>query len=202
MSGWIMPAPLSIPAMRYVRPSPSGIVRARSFGNVSVVMNARAAASHDAKPWPSALLLLLLASGPSGRSAARMLEIGSVWPITPVDITSVSDEGGGDDDDGGLREGEGDGARRASVARAMAHASARPWRPVTAFAQPLLTTRARARPNVCLRTSLQTVTGAAWNALRVKDAAADVGRDEVERRTARSRSDGSFFTPLCTPPRR
>ena len=73
---------------------------------------------------------------------------------------------------------------------------------MTAFAQPLLTTRARARPAVWSRTALETVTGAAWNALRVKLAAADVGRDEVERRTARSRMDASFFTPLCMPPRR
>lgn len=76
--------------------------------------------------------------------------------------------------------GEEEGARRASVARAIAHASERPCRPVTAFAQPLLTTRARARPAVWSRTALETVTGAAWNALRVKLAAAEVGRDEVE----------------------
>ena len=73
---------------------------------------------------------------------------------------------------------------------------------MTAFAQPLLTTRARARPAVCSRTALETVTGAAWNALRVKVAAVDVGRDDVERRMARSRIEASFFTPLCMPPRR
>jgi len=125
--------------------------------------------------------------------------------MTPVDITSVSEDAADDDDDDDDDDDEGkegEGERRASVARAMAHASARPWRPVTALAQPLLTTRARARPRVWLRTSLETVTGAAWNALRVKLAAADVWREEDERRTARSRAEASFFTPLCTPPTR
>ena len=105
-----------------------------------------------------------------------------------MDITSVSDD---EEEVGGER-----GGRSASVARAIAQASASPCRPVTAFAQPLLTMSARARPAVCLRTSLETRTGAAWKAFRVKVAAEDVGRDEVERRTARSRTDASFFTPL------
>src|SRR6266478_6385922 len=111
MSGWIIPAPLSMPAMRYVRPLPSGSDRARNFGNVSVVVNARAVASHAANPCPS-----VCASGPCGRSAVRILEMGSVWPITPVDMTSVSDDDDDDDDDE-------EGARRASVAWAIAHAS-------------------------------------------------------------------------------
>src|SRR5258708_36544316 len=145
ISGWIMPAPLSMPAIRYVRPLSSESVRARNFGNVSVVINARAVASHAANPCPS-----LCARGPCGRSAVRILEIGSGWPMTPVDMTSVSDE---DDEDEA-------GTRRASVARPIAHASARPCRPVTAFAQPLLTTRALGRPAVCSRTALGTVAGA------------------------------------------
>ena len=118
--------------------------------------------------------------------------------MTPVDITSVSD------DDGGDEEGEGKkaGARRASVTRAIVHVSARPCRPVTTFVQPLLTTRVHANPAVCLRTDLEMVTSAAWDALRVKVAAADFGRDDVERRIARTRIEASFFTPLCMPPRR
>ena len=114
--------------------------------------------------------------------------------MTPVDITSVSVSD--DDEEGAGWEDDEEGGRRASVARAIAQASARPCRPVTAFAQPLLTTRPRARPAVCLRTSLETTTGAAWKAFRVKLAAAAVGREDVERRTARSRTDVSFFTPL------
>ena len=179
--------------LKFMPLASSRIVRAHSSGNVSVVMKARAAAFHDTNPRPS----VLPASGPCGRSAVRILEIGKVWPITPVDMTSIS-EG---DDDGGL--GEGGGARRASVARAMTHASARPLAAGDGVRTAAIDDEPEgARPRVCLRTSLQAVTGAAWNALRVKDAAADVGRDEVERMTARSRSEGSFFTPLCTPPRR
>ena len=161
----------------------------RSLGDVSVVMNARAAASHAVKLW-----LRAVESGPCGWSTVRILEIGRTWSMTPVDITSVSEEDGGDDDD----------KTRASVARAMAPASVRPWQPMTTLAQPLLTMRARARPRVCLRTSLETIMGAAWNTLHVKLAAADVWRqeEEDERRTVRSRAEASFFMPLCTPPTR
>jgi hypothetical protein len=84
---------------------------------------------------------------------------------------------------------------RAAVARAIAHASVRPCQPVMAFVQPLLTMRVCVWPAVCSRTDLETVTGAAWNVLRVKVAAADVGQDDVERSlsTARSRMEVSFF---------
>src|SRR5258708_18952722 len=92
ISGWIMPAPLSMPAIRYVRPLSSESVRARNLGNVPVVINARAVASHAANPCPR-----LCARGPCGRSAVRILEIGSGWPMTPVDMTTVSDDA--DDDD-------------------------------------------------------------------------------------------------------
>lgn len=41
MLGWIMPAPLSIPAMRHSTPDEGRVkVRARSLGKVSVVMKA------------------------------------------------------------------------------------------------------------------------------------------------------------------
>jgi hypothetical protein len=40
------------------------------------------------------------------------------------------------------------------------------------------------------------------NALRVKQAAAEVGRGEVERMTARSRADGFFLMPAWMPVRR
>ena len=103
----------------------------------------------------------------------RISEIGNVCLITPVDMTSIT---GGDDDDG---LGEGGGARRASVARAMTHASARPLAAGDSIRAAAVDDEG-ARPRVCLRTSLQS---------RLEC----VAREEVERSTARSGSDGSFF---------
>jgi hypothetical protein len=100
--------------------------------------------------------------------------MGSVWSMTPVDITSISNDDCGDEE----------GARRVSVAWAIAHASARPFQPVTAFVQLLLTMRAHARPAICSRTDLEMVTDAAWNALWVKVAAGDV-RCKVENASQR-----------------
>jgi hypothetical protein len=71
----------------------AGSVRTRNFGNVSVVINAHAATSHVVNLWPS-----VCASGPCGQSTVRILEMGSVWPTMPVDITSVSDDDGGDEE--------------------------------------------------------------------------------------------------------
>lgn len=72
-------------------------------------MNARAAASHAANPCPSddddedgGEPLLLPPRGCC--SAERILEMGRVWPITPVDMTRVSDDG-----EGGEEGGEGEG---------------------------------------------------------------------------------------------
>jgi hypothetical protein len=93
-----------MPAMRYVRPSPRERARVQSFGNVSVVMDAHATTSHAAQPW-----LSVLDSRPRGHSTGRIWEIRRGWPITPVDIASISE----DSDDGG------EGARRASVTQAM-----------------------------------------------------------------------------------
>ena len=49
MLGWIMPAPLVIPASEYVRPGDEGRVNVweRSLGKVSVVQIARAAVSQE-----------------------------------------------------------------------------------------------------------------------------------------------------------
>ena len=69
--------------------------------------------------------------------------------------------------------------------------------PVTALAQPLLTTRALARPLDSFSTSCETMTGAALNALRVKQAAADAGC--FETMIPRSSTSGFFLTPACTP---
>ena len=91
---------------------------------------------------------------------------------------------------------DGGGARRASVARAMTHASARPLAAGDSIRAAAVDDEG-AWPRVCLRTSLQSRLECV-----AREAAVDVGREEVERSTARSRSDGSFFTPLCTPPRR
>ena len=78
ISGAIMPAPLAMPLIVTRTPSISA-VRVASFGKVSVVMMARAAAAQAAGP-PSARAAHS-ASTPSNRSA------GSGSPITPVEAT-------------------------------------------------------------------------------------------------------------------
>src|SRR5258708_34503439 len=80
----------------------------------------------------------------------------------------------------------------------MAQASSIPCLPVTAFAQPLLTTNLLALPSFLSRTCWQTRTGAALNAFRVYEAAAEVWRAEVDNMTARSKAE-VFLTPQCTP---
>lgn len=80
MLGWIIPAPLSIPTMRTSLP-PSWIVRVRSFGKVSVVMNARAQSLHALKLLPSVAVEVSI--------PWRIFLIGRCCPMTPVLMTSV-----------------------------------------------------------------------------------------------------------------
>lgn len=109
----------------------------------------------------------------------RILRIGSCCPMTPVDSTSESP------------------IPRPANAVDMERAFSIPSVPVTAFAHPLLTTTARALPFCFANTSRDTVTGAAWKALRVKQAAAEAST--VERTMPRSYFAGSFLTPQCRP---
>lgn len=116
--------------------------------------------------------------------------------MTPVDMTRAL-EAPADVDAADNAE------KAASVVVAMAHASSRPFDPVTAFAQPLFTTTLFARPPVCFSTSLLTWTGAALKTFLVKQAAEEVC-DVVETMRARSlggsvRMDLSFLTPECKP---
>ena len=120
MIGSIMPEPFAMPPTRNV---PAGLVISAetSFGNGSVVMIARAA------------------SGPPSRDSARdapaiprpIFVMSSFTPITPVDAT---------------RTPERSQSSAAAVSSAIAAACFRPSGPVQAFAQPLLTTIAAARP--------------------------------------------------------
>src|ERR1700693_3761310 len=117
-----MPAPLSIPAIRNVRP-PRLKVRARSLGKVSVVIKPFAARSQAAKSEPRL-------EGTRDEIPERILEMGRFWPITPVDITNVSWISL-------LASDLALSGRRASVALTMAQASSKPCLPVTALAHPL-----------------------------------------------------------------
>ena len=154
-----MPAPLSIPTMRTSVPA---TVKAlvRSLGNVSVVMNARAASLHAEKDEPRVAV--------DEAMPDRIFLIGRSCPITPVDMTSVPAPDEAVEFD-----------KNWSSSSDMARASASPWEPVTALAQPELTTRPRAVPWLVARTSLETITGAATKALRVKVPAAEQGRSEM-----------------------
>ena len=170
-------------------------VRARSLGNVSVVMNALAAFSQDEKSAPRTRVGDVDACD---RMPEMIASMGRSWPMTPVDITSVSFpvselELDLDDDSG---------ESSASVSSSIFQASSSPLRPVTALAQPLFTTSARAHPPLFCSTSSLTRTGAARKVFRVKHAAAAVGVDEVDSIIPRSGTPAAFLTPTCSPPRR
>lgn len=81
--------------------------------------------------------------------------------------------------------------RRLTVST-MVIASSIPFLPVTALAQPELTTKAFALPPPEMRACWETRTGAALKTFRVKEAAAEVGLGEVERKRPRSRGVGFF----------
>jgi hypothetical protein len=158
-------------------------------------MNAMAAFSQDEKSAPRTRVGDMSACD---RMPEMIASMGRSWPMTPVDITSVSFtvlelELDFDDDSG---------ESRASVSSTIFHASSSPLRPVTALAQPLFTTSERARSPLFCSTSSLTRTGTARKVFRVKHAAAAVGVDEVDSRIPRSGTPAAFLTPKCSPPRR
>jgi len=109
------------------------------------------------------------------------LAMGNATPMTPVDATRISS------------------AAQPSVSpavRAISRASRRPFSPVQAFAQPLLTTTARATPPERDRCSRETRTGAACARLMVKTAAAVAGVSDT--RSARSNPPLALM-PALTP---
>ncbi|ANB11098.1 Ecm40p [Sugiyamaella lignohabitans] len=135
MLGWIIPAPLARPAMRYVLDPMENSLDV-SLGNVSVVQMPRAQVTH-------ALWSVPRFDSMSDGMPFRILSIGNLWPITPVDMTN---EAGPDVTPTTL-----------SVVETMASASFKPPSPVTALAQPLLTIIDRIPvPLVLDRTFLET----------------------------------------------
>lgn len=119
MLGWIMPAPLVIPAREKVVLPWEGSVKVveASLGKVSVVIIALAAESQEEWVLPRAEFALGM--------PARILSMGSRWPITPVDMTRLL--------------GVSSGLPRVSVAVCdILLASSSPPLPVTALAQPEL----------------------------------------------------------------
>ena len=168
--GSIMPEPLAIPPTKMS--CPAIVARAdASFGNGSVVMIARAAAA----PWSAA----------SARSATgkpeRIFSIGRATPITPVEATSTC--------------GTGQPISRA-VSDAISRAARYPSSPVQAFAQPLLTTIARATLSDRSRCSRERTTGAACARFIVKTAAAVAAVSDT--RSARSGAPLALI-PALTP---
>ena len=122
MFGAIMPEPFAKPLSRTVVPSIVAVAVA-PFGNVSVVMIARAAGSQASADSFSA------ASG----SAATMRSGGGGSPITPVEEMNTS-------------LWVQPNSRAASAA--VAWTTCQPARPVNTFALPELTTTARTRPAI------------------------------------------------------
>src|SRR3989442_10714097 len=109
-------------------------------------------------------------------SFAVILSACSGSPITPVEQTKIEDEGR---------------SRLLASASTVERVSCRPRSPVPALAQPELTRIARARPLFFFKCSRLTVTGAAAQQLRVKQAAALAGRSE----TMIARSRPAFLRP-------
>jgi hypothetical protein len=121
MSGAIMPAPLAMPLMD-TGTSPSLAVRVATFGNVSVVMMARAASTQGNN---SSAFSSQSASTPSN------FEASSGSPMTPVEARKT-------------RSGRQPAA--AAAISAVSLAAAAPRRPVKALALPELTMSACAVP--------------------------------------------------------
>ena len=140
MSGAIIPLPLAKPLMRTLA-SPICATLVAALGNVSVVMMARAAASHASSPRLAC----------SAGSAAVSRSTGSVSPITPVEATNT------------CRAGQPSSLPAASAVAAQA---SRPARPVNTLALPAFTTTARARPP--LSDARHQSTGAPGHLLAVK----------------------------------
>jgi hypothetical protein len=117
---------------------------------------------------------------------SRILSIGRRWPITPVDMTRLV----------GL---EGGSPVAEDATSAILIASSSPPFPVTALAQPELTTMLRIPvPFRDSSTFRETCTGAAWNLLVVNTAAPFAGISDATN--AMSGFDLlDAFTPTCTP---
>src|SRR5690349_9302882 len=120
MLGAIIPEPLQKPLSRTLVPSIIAVAVA-PFGNVSVVMIARAAGSQ----------LSAESSGRTCGKAALIRSAGGGSPITPVDEMNTS---------------FGSQAKRRAAVAAVLSTTARPARPVKTLALPELTTIARTRP--------------------------------------------------------
>lgn len=180
MLGWIMPAPLVIPAILYSTFGAEGSVNVRdiSFGKVSVVQIAWAAASQCSCESPNASY----AAG----TFLRIFAIGNLCPITPVLMTIDLPPN---------PSSSCASSKQASAAFPMLCASSSPPLPVTAFAHPEFTIMERIPTflRVCSTFRL-TVTGAAWKMFLVKVAAALHG-DEEARRARSGRDLLVAFTP-------
>src|SRR6202795_2749721 len=151
--GSSMPTPLAMPPIVIGRP-PISIRRAASLSRVSVVMIASAALR---PPWGERPLT-------SFGSAARILSIGSGWPITPVAAISTWP---------GLMR------RSSPTVLVISRASLIPCSPVQTLEHPLEARMAWARPSrMC---SCETTTGAPLTWLVVKMAAARAGAEEYTR---------------------
>ena len=110
--------------------------------------------------------------------------MGSRWPITPVDMT---------------REVGELALKHCDAVRDMERASSRPPLPVTALAQPeLMMMLLIPLPPVSSRTDRETCTGAAWNLLVVKTAAALAGGSEAIRAMS-GLLVLEALTPTCVP---
>ena len=144
MSGAIMPLPLAMPVIR-TGTSPIVATRVEAFGNVSVVMIPRAAASQPSPRNPAC----------RDGSAAISFSCGNTSPITPVEATNTS---------------EGAQPARPAAAAAVAAQASRPARPVKTLALPALTTTSRALPP--LSAALHQSTGAPGHLFEVNTPAA------------------------------
>src|SRR5690606_35841386 len=205
-----MPEPLAMPPRRTVRPFSMNST-AISFGTVSVVMMARAAARLPVSgpsplPWPSPLAVASPLEPPAWPepafpspepaasaaaasslrpSAARALAMPastlSMGSRTPMTPVEAT------------ATSCGAVPRASATSAAMRRASARPSGPVTALALPLLATTARSLPPAtCSRV---TCTGAACTLLVVNTAAAAAGTSDTMTATSlRLR-----LMPACTP---
>jgi hypothetical protein len=146
MSGAIMPEPLAMPLMR-TSALPSLAVAVASFGKVSVVMIARAAARQFSGRAASAAL----------RSTLPITSASSGSPITPVEAMNTSPV---------LQP------VASAVSAAVRFTAAMPFAPVKALALPEFTTSAQARP--CVKRARHHSTGADGHFERVRTPATDV----------------------------
>ena len=146
MSGAIIPLPLAIPVIRTCA-SPICATRVAAFGNVSVVMMPRAAASQLSSDKVSC----------SSGNTATSFSCGSTSPITPVEATNTCFGG--------------HPANLPAAAAVVAQAS-RPALPVNTLALPAFTTTIRALPP--FKAARHQSTGAPGHLLEVKTPATEL----------------------------